>query len=266
MNGKATPRQMLLVSILSIVLLVGVYNYLSYRQHQVNEFDTTIPTFSQLVDGVERIAKVDDRGERWLAIDTAASAIRYFTGLFLGAIGAFFLGVMMGRNKYIEAFLLPPLSLLAKIPPTAALAVFFVMVGTGTEMFVAMIAFGVLPTLAQTVYLGVKEVPAELIDKSYTLGASNSEIIWSVIVPQVLPKVIDSIRLQIGPAMVYLIAAEMVVSSEGLGYRIRVQSKLSNMHITYWYLLLLAVSGYAMDYIMIYARRIVSPWYLSERR
>ena len=56
----------------------------------------------------------------------------------------------------------------------------------------------------------VREVPQELIDKSYTLGASNLEVVWCVIVRFILPKLLDAIRLQIGPAMVYLIAAEMV--------------------------------------------------------
>ncbi len=73
---------------------------------------------------------------------------------------------------------LPAALALAKIPPTAALAVFFVLVGTGKNMYVAMIAFGVLPTLALTVYLAVKEFPDELQYKAYTLGASHMEVIW----------------------------------------------------------------------------------------
>jgi NitT/TauT family transport system permease protein len=158
----------------------------------------------------------------------------------------------------------PPLSLLAKVPPTAALAVFFVMVGTNTEMFVAMIAFGILPTLAQSVYLAVKSVPEELLYKARTLGASRGELVWNVVFRYTLPSIIDSIRLQIGPAMVYLIAAEMVVGDVGFGYRIRLQSRLLNMSVVYPYLALLAAFGFGMDYGLRRLQRWSCPWHGDE--
>ena len=74
------------------------------------------------------------------------------------------------------------------------LAVFFVMVGTDTEMYITMIAFGVLPVLAQSVYLAVRDVPEERLYKAYTLGASHTEVLWNVIARQILPKVIDALR------------------------------------------------------------------------
>src|SRR2546427_5387998 len=101
----------------------------------------------------------------------------YCLGWGLGVVAAVIIGMGMGCFAPVEACLQPPLSFLAQIPPTAALAVFFVLVGTGQEMYVAMIAFGILPALAQTVYLAVKEFPDELLYKTYTLGASHMEVI-----------------------------------------------------------------------------------------
>ena len=167
----------------------------------------------------------------------------------------------MGCFSSIEAFFFPPISLLAKIPPTAALAVFFVMVGTGTEMYVAMITFGILPTLAQAVYAAAKEVPEELLYKASTLGASWDELIWNVVWPHAFPKVLDAVRLQLGPAMVYLIAAEMVCSEVGFGFRIRLESRKLNMSLVYPYLGLLASFGFAMDYGLRRLQRATCPWY-----
>ena len=82
----------------------------------------------------------------------------------------------MGCITPIEAFLQPPISLLAKVPQTAALAVYFVFFGTGMEMYVAMIAFGIIPALAVTVHLAIKDLPSEMLDKAYTLGASHFEV------------------------------------------------------------------------------------------
>ena len=253
------------LGLLSIVALLGAYTYLSHRQHLVNPDDRTIPNWTQLKDGFQKVVKVDSRsGNRWLVVDAKATATRLFRGLSFGILGAFALGMLMGCFATFEAFFYPPLALLAKLPPTAMLAVFFVLVGTDTNMFVAMIAFGVLPTLAQTIFLAVKEVPPEFQYKAYTLGASHLEVIWNVLFRFILPRLIDGIRLQIGPAMVYLIAAEMVVADVGFGYRIRLQSKLLNMDVVYPYLAILAVFGFTMDSALTKLQQILCPWYENE--
>ncbi|MFH1038172.1 MAG: ABC transporter permease subunit [PVC group bacterium] len=259
-------RWTVLLGVLSVLILLAAYTVISLRQHQKNPDDTTIPTWKQLQAGVKKVIEVNPRsGERWLMVDAEATASRLFLGLLFGVLGAILLGVLMGCFPVIEALLAPPLSLLAKVPPTAALAVFFVLVGTDTEMYVTMIAFGILPVLAQSIYLAVRDVPAEFLYKSYTIGASNAEVIWNIIVRAIFPKLIDTVRLQIGPAMVYLIAAEMVCGDVGFGYRIRLQSRLLNMNVVYPYLAILAAFGFAMDFGLRFAQKICCPWYAHEK-
>ena len=255
------------LGVISVLVLLAGYTGISRLQHRKNPNDTTIPTWRQLGEGVEKFLEVNPRsGERWLAVDARATARRLFLGLFFGILGAVILGLLMGCFATVEALLVPPLSLLAKVPPTAALAVFFVLVGTDTEMYVAMIAFGILPVLAQSIYLAVRDMPAELLYKAYTVGASNTELIWNIIVRAILPRLIDSVRLQIGPAMVYLIAAEMVCGDVGFGYRIRLQSRLLNMNVVYPYIAMLAVFGFAMDYGLRLLQRAGCPWHVSGHR
>jgi NitT/TauT family transport system permease protein len=250
------------IGLFSVAALLAAYTLLAHWQHRRNPEDTTIPTWSQLADGVRKAGEVNSKsGERWIVADARATAWRLFWGLACGVLGAVVLGLAMGCFTRIEALLAPPLSLLAKVPPTAALAVFFVLVGTETEMYVAMIAFGVLPVLAQSVYLAVRDVPDEMLYKAATLGASAPELIVNVILPSILPKLLDAVRLQIGPAVVYLIAAEMVVGDVGFGYRIRLQSRLLNMSVVYPYLAALAGFGYAMDATLRRIQRAACPWY-----
>jgi NitT/TauT family transport system permease protein len=266
MIGQPISRQwQIALGIASVIALLAAYTFLSLRQHRVNPDDKSMPPWAQLKEGVERLVKESPRdGERWLVVDAKATAWRLFLGMFAGTAGAVVLGMLMGCFAPIESFFLPPLALLAKLPPTAMLAVFFVMVGTDTNMYVAMIAFGILPTLAQTVYLSVKEVPQEMRYKAYTLGASHFEIIWNVLFRIVFPKLIDSIRLQIGPAMVYLIAAEIAVGDAGFGYRIRQQYKLLNMSVVYPYLAILAAFGFIMDFLLTRMQRAACPWYAKQ--
>jgi NitT/TauT family transport system permease protein len=261
------PLTATVLGLISLLLLLVGYTCLAHRQHQRNPEDTTIPTWSQMAQGLKAAIVVNPRSrDRWLIEDAKASGFRLFVGLGAGIAGAMLLGVLMGCFTPVRAFCLPPLSLLAKVPPTAALAVFFVLVGTNTEMYVAMIVFGILPTLAMTADLAVQEFPEELQYKAYTLGASHWEVVWTIIFRYVTPKLIDAVRLVIGPAMVFLIAAEMLVGDVGFGYRIRLQSKLLNMGLVYPYLAILAAFGFAMDHGLRLLQRKLCPWYEGAHR
>jgi NitT/TauT family transport system permease protein len=244
---------------------MGSYTLLSWRQHASNPDDRSIPTWTHLwQDGVVKVFSEDERsGTRWIWEDAKATFLeRLFSGLAVGVVLSVVIGILMGCYAPVEALLLPPLAFLAKIPPTAMLAVFFVMVGTDYEMYVTMIAFGVVPVLAQSLYHAAKEdVPAELLDKAYTLGASQAEVIWCVIYKHILPRILDGIRLQVGPAMVYLIAAEMLVGDVGFGYHIRLQQRLLDMSVVYVYLIILGAAGFLMDSALTFTRRRLCPWY-----
>ena len=259
------PALRLGLGFLSLAILLGGYTWLSYRQHRINPKDTTIPTWNQMASGISDVIKPHGkRGERWLVIDVKATGWRFVLGMGIGVVGAVILGMLMGCFGALEAFVDPPLSLLAKIPPTAVLAVFFVLIGTDTKMFAAIIAFGVLPTLAMVIHLEVKGFPQELLSKAYTLGARVTDVVWHIIFRHTLPRVIDGIRLMIGPALVFLIAAEVYMSDAGFGYRIRLQSQLLKMNIVYPYLALLAIFGFAADFTLRRLKIWLCPWHQSK--
>lgn len=267
------------LGVLGIAVLVIVYSCLSYRQHIRNPDDTTLPNLRQLVEGFRVVTTpetnelsiafgMDAGGEKsfwdsWLPRDAWATFRRLCLGLLWGCSISVIVGTLMGSYEWLAAKLSPPLSFLAKVPGTAMLAVFFVLVGSGSEaMFISMIGFGVLPILTQSVYLSARDdLHDEEINKAYTLGASNVEVIWNVVFQKILPKVLDHIRLQIGPAMVFLIAAEMLVGEVGFGFRIRSQGRLQQMNVVYDYLLLLGISGLLMDRGMVSLRRWLCPWF-----
>ena len=171
------PATALALSLVSVALLLLAYTGLAHRQKQINPTDTTIPTWSQLASGVRQLSTPNRRtGERWVVEDLKASGARLGLGLGTGVVGGILLGMFMGCLRAGEAFFHPPLAFLAQVPPTAALAVFFVLAGTGQVMFVSMIAVGILPALAMTVFLAVKEFPEDLQFTAYTLGASHAEV------------------------------------------------------------------------------------------
>ncbi len=260
-RSEIDPRLRAGLGVAAMALLLLGYTWLSYTQHLENPNDTTIPSWAQLYAGVtEMVTPAKRSGEIILYVDLKATFYRLFLGLGTAVVSGVLLGLYMGAFSWLEAFFGPILTAVSKVVPTAAMAVFFVLVGTHIEMYVSMIVFGVMPPLALSVYLAARDVPDELVNKAYTVGASHSEVIWNVVFPTILPKVLDLIRLSIGPALVYLIAAEMLVGDEGIGYRIRLRQKLLHMQIVYPYLVILAGFGFGADFGLRRLRSWWCPW------
>ena len=250
------------LGIVSFVCVIAGYAELSRRQHIRNERDTTIPNVSQFRDGWQKMTEAEGDEESWLWQDAKASLWRFGLGIGAGVAISFLLGMAMGCFEQVEAFFLPPLSFFSKIPPTAMLAVYFVVFGTDIRLFVAMLALGIAPGLSQSICQAVrKDVREHDIHKAYTLGASHGEVIWEVVFRQVLPRILQFIQLQIGPAMVFLIAAEWMMTDVGFGYRLRIQSRLLNMSVVYIYLILLGLSGLLLDWALNRLRRFLCPWF-----
>jgi NitT/TauT family transport system permease protein len=259
---KIRKESFLLTACVAICLLVAGYSWLSSRQHCFNPKDTTIPNLHQFAEGFDKIVSKDATGHIWLLDDFGATLSRHLGGLFVGSMLALVVGMLMGISPYAEAFFGWPVNFFSKIPPTAMMAVYFVLFGTEYKMFVAMIALGIFPVLAQAIYQSVKnDVPDCFIFKAYTLGASLWEITYNVIFMQILPRIIESVRLQVGPALVFLIAAELLVADVGFGYRLRIQSRLLNMNVVYIYLIVLGVSFIFMDWALRFIRRRTCPWF-----
>lgn len=276
----------IVLGVIGVLFLCVFYEFLSLYEYQINPQNTTTPNIKQLYNGFKEICAPRNSNLKsvfgledsekitwwssvksaWIYKDLIETYGRLFTGLFLGCIISILVGVAMGCYESIAALFLPPLSLLAKVPGTALMTVFFAIFHTGETMFVSMIAFGVLPTLTQAIYLSAKhDVHEEGINKAATLGASLFEIIIDVVFRSILPKILENIRLQIGPAMVCLIAAEALAADVGMGYRVRQQGKMLQMAVVYDYLLVLGFTGLIMDKLMLELRRWACPWYSRFR-
>ena len=254
MIRQTIPRsRAIALQVVAVILVIAAYTWWSHERHLTNPADRMVPSWSQMVEGFERIVRVDeDDHVRWLAADARATLTRLGVGLAVAVALSFLLGILMGCFRSVERMMLWWVSALAKIPATSIIAVIFVAVGTGTELYITIIAFGVVPVLAESVFLLVREdVADEEIWKAYTLGASHVEVIWNVIVPKILPRFVNSVRLQIGPALVYLIAAEYFCAYVGFGYRINKLARQTRMDVVFPYLialgLLMFVANWAVE-------------------
>lgn len=244
-----------------IVLLMILYGYLSYRRQLENPMDRLMPSFGQLGQGIREILTPSKRtGEVWLWVDTQASLWRLAKGMGSGVLAAVVLGSLAGISSTARALVQPWLMALSKVPPLALLPIVFIFLGVDEISKVVLIALGIAPTLASDITLSAAAVPRETVVKGYTLGASTTEVAIKVILPQILPRMMDSIRLTIGPAWIFLIAAEAISAESGLGYRIYVVQRQLAMNVILPYVIWIALLGVAMDYALLLLSRWLFPW------
>lgn len=264
---------------LGLSLFVGLYSFVCWKQKSKNPLDTTVPNVAQFKEGFYHIF-VPKKNELkslfgtggveydnpWIVDDSIATFKSLFIAIGIGsAIGVLF-GIAMGSFAQIEYMFFVPLMVFAGIPPSAMLSVFIVMgnfLGWGENaLIVALVVFGIAPTFARQLYLAVThDIPNEQVSMAYTLGAANEEVVYNVIFPTVLPRIIDGIRMLIGPAFVYLILVELSLSDVGFGYRFRFASKDLMMNVVFIYLLILSLATIAMSYGLLSLRKWLCPWF-----
>ena len=98
--------------------------------------------------------------------------------------------------------------------------ILFITFGLGELAKIALIVIGTAPVMIRSTAQAVLDIPREMIIKAETLGASVWQMVTRLVLPQVLPHLITSLRLSLVPAWIFLISAEAIASTSGLGYRI----------------------------------------------
>ncbi|NNE93573.1 MAG: ABC transporter permease subunit, partial [Verrucomicrobiales bacterium] len=142
--------------------------------------------------------------ERYIIKDTLASLRRLAVGMLIGIIVSLTLGLSMGVFTPVEKMFYPLVAALSKIPPLAILPIIFIFQGVGESAKITIIALGIAPVMTMDILLRCKEVASELITKAYTLGASTMEVVFKVVLPQIWPSFLNSVRISLGPAWVFL--------------------------------------------------------------
>ena len=146
------------------------------------------------------------------------------------------------------------------IPPLAILPILFIVFGLGELSKVALIVIGTAPFLIRDLAQRVLEIPPELIIKAQTLGASSGVIALRVALPQIMPRLIQAVRLALGPAWLFLIAAEAIAAENGLGYRIFLVRRYLAMDVILTYVIWITFLAFLSDLALRLLARRLYPW------
>lgn len=251
---------------LPFVLLLLVYLAASGTRLAENPNDKMLPAFSSFADAIQRMAFEPNKrtGEYQLWNDTGSSLIRLGLGIGISAFIGLVFGVLNGAVPYARAHLSPLVTFLSLIPPMAILPILFIVFGLGELAKVMLIIIGITPFLIRDLQQRVVEIPAEQLIKAQTLGANSWQIMLRVILPQVLPRLIDAVRLSLCSAWLFLIAAEAIASTDGLGYRIFLVRRYLSMDVILPYVLWITLLAFCIDYLLRKISLWSFPWFHSQ--
>lgn len=290
-HAKPTAKMNKLLSFVPFVLMIVLYVGISEYRHVYNPSDKIFPTIGKMIGSIGDMI-IEYHGEHdwtwkvwtwdvdvrnweprfWrqfelleLPLDTWASLRRIGIAVCMSSVAGFLLGMNMGLFPGMRLFMLGFTTFLGIIPTLAILPILFFVFDVDELGKIMLIFFGTFATIASSMYLSTRRISKEQITKALTLGCSQLQIVYRLVMPQTLPCLIDAMRLSLGAAWLFLIAAETTSASQGLGYRIFLVMRYFNMDISIPYVLWITFLGYMSDLIL---RRIIQwkfAWYLVSR-
>ncbi|BEU03485.1 ABC transporter permease [Agarivorans sp. OAG1] len=251
-NKKPSRFVRLMLGLLPFLLLIALYMAASQARLADNPNDKLLPAMSSFVEAINRMAFEPSKrsGEYLMLADTLASLTRLALGVGISALVALMVGVANGMVPFVRAPLSPLVTAISLIPPMAILPILFIVFGLGELSKVMLIIIGICPIMIRDLQLRTDALPNEQILKAQTLGASSWQTIIAVVIPQILPKLIEAVRLTLGSAWLFLIAAEAIAATEGLGYRIFLIRRYLAMDVILPYVLWISVLAFVMDWLL----------------
>lgn len=256
-----------LLAALPFVALLAAYLIGSHNRLVINPADKILPSLSQMGAAMYEYAFVPEKrtGVYLLWSDTYISLWRLVTGLSVSVLMALSVGVLMGFIPWVRVMLSPFVSAVSLIPPITVLPILFIVVGLDELSKVTLIIIGTLPVMMRAVALAVEEIPSELVIKAQTLGASTWQMLLRLVLPLVLPKLIVATRFALIPAWIFLVSAEAIAATSGLGYRIFLVRRFLSMDVILPYVAWITLIAWLMDMALAALQRRAFPWFLPEK-
>jgi len=194
-------------------------------------------------------------GTGQLLADVGVSVYRILLGFLISTAFALPIGVLIGCYRAWEAAIEPLVDFIRYMPVVAFVPLTILWTGIGDAQKFLIIFIGTFFQQVLLVMDNVKSVPRDFINLGRTLAMPEWQILQSIVLPSAMPAIWDSLRISLGWAWTWLVVAELVAATSGLGYRITTAQRFFQTDLIFGYLLILGLLGLTTDQAMKYASR-----------
>lgn len=247
-----------LLSILSVLLFFTLWHVMASG--------TRVPTPWQAVQEAFNMFRMEKVGSATLVSHIFASVRRITIGFLLSCVLGIGLGLLMGWFKVFRAIFMPIFDLIRPVPGLAWIPLFILWMGIGDVTNIVLIVFGAFVPICLNTYHGITHVDPTLVKAGTVLGANNKQMLRHVALPDSIPAIIAGMRTSLGSCWMAVVASEMIVARQGLGYVIL--SAMDNMRypMVVATMIFIALGCAFYNYLFTKLERVLCPWeYLKEK-
>ena len=198
--------------------------------------------------------------EMGFAVDIGMTVWRVLGGFVIAAALALPLGVAMGAYKPVEAFFEPFVSFARYLPASAFIPLLILWVGIGEAQKLAVIFIGSFFQLVLMVAVVVGNTRRDLVEAAYTLGSTDASLVRRVLIPGAAPEIAEILRMVLGWAWTYVIVAELIGASSGIGHMITDSQALLATDQIIFGIIVIGLIGLVSDFAFKAANRRLFPW------
>ena len=203
--------------------------------------------------------------EKGFVGDIGKSLYRIYVSFFVACMVAIPLGLFMGCFIKLRVLINPMVGGLRYLPAASFVPLLLVYLGPTDTAKMALLFLGCVFFLVALILDNVLAVPRELVESAQTMGASRRHIVFRVTLPAAAPQIVDSMRNMIAVSWTYLVIAEIVAATDGIGAVMMRGAKFLHIDIIMAGILTIGVLGVLTDMLFRFARRLLFP-YLYARR
>ena len=208
---KPIPRQLeVFLGLAGLLTFLGLWQLVAQSGWIKPQF---LPTPGAVVSAFGRLFT-----EQGFATDVLISVARVWTAFLLSVAVAVPLGLAMACYRSVGAFFEPFVDFIRYLPVPALVPLLIIWFGVGEASKIAVLWMGTFFQLVLLISDDTKRVPSEYVESGFTLGANQAQVIRDIILPAALPNMVDNLRITLGWCWTYLIIAEIVAASSGMGH------------------------------------------------
>lgn len=256
--SPASGRQTVILGVLGAFIFFAVWEIGHYATPE--EGRRFLPSVEQVVG--ELIFLFSEKG---FFYDVLRSCIRIFGSFFAASAVAIPLGIMMGCFGKFKALVNPTVSGWRYLPAASFIPLLLVWFGPSETAKMGLLFLGVLFFLIAMVLDNTEAVQREYTEAALTMGASRKRIVLEVVVPAAMPAIIDSMRTMIAVGWTYLVIAEIVGASDGIGAVMMRAGRFLNVDTIMAGIFMIGVLGVLTDISFRAVQRVLFPWNIKKK-
>jgi NitT/TauT family transport system permease protein len=214
-----------------------------------------LPPFSLILyDGASLFATNE------IYFHAGASLFRAFSGLSIAIVFGITAGTLMAFYKPVRIILNPIVQMFYPMPKSALIPVMIIWLGIGSESKIVLIFLGCMLPVVISSFNGARGVDQVYIWSARSLGATDREIIWEIVLPAAMPVILNGIRTSLAICFVLLVSSELLISTEGLGYLIGILGENGVYPTMFAVIFIVIAMGFFADRLYLTVSRRVLVW------